>query len=615
MSTLSLSSETTISTSLDKHLSVGEPLDSPINLDHLEIPNVEISSGFSSSGNGDEAHASPPLTPGTVAEREREVEESLVAGQLEFGDNTSFNVSSIFSNPSMRVDVNKNWVDLSVGGYRCDIPNPDDRIWNMPKYGMHGIPLIHFDYGLRLPLHPFFLCMFEAVGCGIAQMTPNIVAQISGFIARCAEVDRLPSLNLFFSIYNIHYAQGQVYFYKRAGVRLVNVKSSNHGWHGKWLFWYGKDLEFMPSCRAVPKDTTDLLNNLSKYDATFLEAFLGTWSPYNWSQLKDESFLGGHNLSGRSLRQVLDEGLKDEIDKASMLIAKRPRSQLPRGDVELVPGGSVNAASGSVPIAGNTEDVVLSRGEDIELITRERKKSRVKVTNDDSERVAARRGQEPAKSGAARSLTITGLRGGDRPPVFQPDVAVDSARFEVQPFESWTVGSHVPLRVFGAFDLPQDFSSYVDRAHGDVADRCLTRAERFLADMTHIVREYRADVDGQWRAESIREMTTLKEQRVAAERRAKEAEKRVGDLTLELEKLKVEAEGASQSVDKLSDELRKAKELNADRQRESDRVGLELDRCRSDKDTLANEVSLLKAEVAKGVEEIANGLEAGYGHC
>ncbi|KAK1389444.1 hypothetical protein POM88_017622 [Heracleum sosnowskyi] len=54
--------------------------------------------------------------------------------------------------------------------------------------------------------------------------------------------------------------------------------------------------------------------------------------------------------------------------------------------------------------------------------------------------------------------------------------AVEPARFEIQPFERWTTGPHVPLRVFEAFELPQDFSSYVDRSRDDVAERCLTRA-------------------------------------------------------------------------------------------------------------------------------------------
>lgn len=38
----------------------------------------------------------------------------------------------------------------------------------IPEFGMQGIPLIMFEYGLRLPMSPFHLAMYETIGCGIA---------------------------------------------------------------------------------------------------------------------------------------------------------------------------------------------------------------------------------------------------------------------------------------------------------------------------------------------------------------------------------------------------------------------------------------------------------------
>lgn len=46
----------------------------------------------------------------------------------------------------------------------------------MPKYGMQGVPLILFDYGHRFSMHQFHLAMYEAIGCGVAQLVPNVVA-------------------------------------------------------------------------------------------------------------------------------------------------------------------------------------------------------------------------------------------------------------------------------------------------------------------------------------------------------------------------------------------------------------------------------------------------------
>lgn len=109
----------------------------------------------------------------------------------------------------MNLDKLKGWVDFT-NGYRRRIPRVEDRVWMMPEYGMHGIPLILFDYGLRLPMHPFQLAMYESIGCGMAQLVPNAVAQVSGFIALCDEKERISSVRLFFSIYGIRYHNGKV---------------------------------------------------------------------------------------------------------------------------------------------------------------------------------------------------------------------------------------------------------------------------------------------------------------------------------------------------------------------------------------------------------------------
>lgn len=91
----------------------------------------------------------------------------------------------------------KSWVDFG-NGYRHRILKANNRVWMIPEYGVHGIPLILFDYGLRLSMHPFYLAMYEAIGCGVAQLVPNVVAQVSRFIALCDEKDRIPSIRLFF---------------------------------------------------------------------------------------------------------------------------------------------------------------------------------------------------------------------------------------------------------------------------------------------------------------------------------------------------------------------------------------------------------------------------------
>lgn len=52
--------------------------------------------------------------------------------------------------------------------YRYRNPKVGDWVLMIPEYGMHGVPLILFEYGLWLLMHPFQLAMYEAIGSGVA---------------------------------------------------------------------------------------------------------------------------------------------------------------------------------------------------------------------------------------------------------------------------------------------------------------------------------------------------------------------------------------------------------------------------------------------------------------
>lgn len=242
----------------------------------------------------EKTRVSPPFSPRTIADRQKIVDDALVAGSAELRDKPNLNYASIFVDRPLNVDVGA-WVDLK-NDHRCKVPLAKDRIWEMPEYGMQGIPMVHFELGLRLPMHPFHLAIFEAVGCGISQLTPNSMAQVSGFIARCAEMGYVPSIRLFLSIFGIKYSRGQVYFDKLTGrSKIVDVRSSNSGWHGKWMYYYGPDLEFIPPCQKVSQKTIDYLTSMVKYDSIFLDRFQGDSPLYTHVQLKDSIFLENHN--------------------------------------------------------------------------------------------------------------------------------------------------------------------------------------------------------------------------------------------------------------------------------------------------------------------------------
>lgn len=142
---------------------------------------------------------------------------------------------------------------------------------------------------------------------------------------------------------------------------------------------------------------------------------------------------------------------------------------------------------------------------------------------------------------------------------------------EVSPDQRWTAGSRAPVQVFYVFDLTQDLTAYVNKSRVEVAECCLTRGGRvsclfflllsllsfppflssgfdivvcffvlqFLSNLIHIVNDYKADVDHQWRDRSIQELADAKEGKLDAERRAVESEKREVEVTKKsfLEKL------------------------------------------------------------------------------
>lgn len=255
VSVSSSSSRTILDRRPDKRILLEDDAEPSINLNNLEIPNLDSCNSFDFMNEDlleDEKGVqpvSPPLSPRTVEIREAVVRESFNLGQEEFPEGCNLDYISHYTNHSVNWIKVRSWVDFG-NGYRHRVPGAGDRVWMMPEYGMQGIPLILFEYGLRLSMHPFHLAMYEAIGCGVAQLVPNSVAQVSGFISLCHEKNQVPSIRLFFSIYGVRYYKGHVFFDTRSKrPKIVSVLSSNSGYHPKWLYFHGKDLEFVKPCR------------------------------------------------------------------------------------------------------------------------------------------------------------------------------------------------------------------------------------------------------------------------------------------------------------------------------------------------------------------------------
>lgn len=112
----------------------------------------------------------------------------------------------------------------------------------------------------------------------------------------CAEKNKVPSLKILLSIYGVQYLSGQVYVDTRTGQsKIVSVKSSNSGYHPRWVYFYGPDLESVRPCRAINKASIDYLNNLEKYDNVYLDSFQGREPVYGHLKSKNEDFFTGHS--------------------------------------------------------------------------------------------------------------------------------------------------------------------------------------------------------------------------------------------------------------------------------------------------------------------------------
>lgn len=72
------------------------------------------------------------------------------------------------------------------------------------------------------------------LGCGVAQLAPNVVTQISGVIVRCHELEKVPTVDLLLPIFRVKNVGSQLYLNKKPNrVRLVDVRPSHTGWHEK----------------------------------------------------------------------------------------------------------------------------------------------------------------------------------------------------------------------------------------------------------------------------------------------------------------------------------------------------------------------------------------------
>lgn len=222
-----------------------------------------------------------------------------------FRSKPSFNQRSIITADSPEFAALQEYCGTD-GVYSLHLPGERDRIWHMPQKGWQAIPLLFFELGFRLPMHPLFSALLELLGCGVAQLAPNAVVQVCGVIAQSFEKKKVPTVDLLLSIYRVKYAGGQFYLDKKLGrVRLVDVRSSNTGWHGKWAYYAGGELGLVSPWSDISKDWLHELNHLPGLPEAVLTSFLERKKMFSSEEFTKNDFLISHCCKKLCLLDVL----------------------------------------------------------------------------------------------------------------------------------------------------------------------------------------------------------------------------------------------------------------------------------------------------------------------
>ncbi|KAL8125920.1 hypothetical protein AgCh_013286 [Apium graveolens] len=184
---------------------------------------------------------------------------------LKFESNKFFNCSSEYSEKSIDHDQISKYCSF-YDSFAVFSPSVTDRMWTPFHPSRHVIPDIYFEDGFGLPMHPFYLFVFEALECGLSQLVPNVVLQINGLIARCHEHGWFPTIDLLFSIFRVKSTGTQLYLdKKRFVVNLLKSPAQTLSGLVNGLV-LGSDL-FRLSRRFLTKPTEEFLARLVKSKA------------------------------------------------------------------------------------------------------------------------------------------------------------------------------------------------------------------------------------------------------------------------------------------------------------------------------------------------------------
>ncbi|EXB62863.1 hypothetical protein L484_008713 [Morus notabilis] len=143
-------------------------------------------------------------------------------------------------------------------GVRLRIPSVGD-LPSCPKPGEIGLYTVAFEYGLRLPFHPFIRTVLAHFDLAPTQLSPNVWRHMAGAIILwriCSEEKDHITLDEFNFCYMLRYRPKTKFWFLYPRDNRVLVldcpKFLAKGWQERFFFARGTDWEFSPKERTLP---------------------------------------------------------------------------------------------------------------------------------------------------------------------------------------------------------------------------------------------------------------------------------------------------------------------------------------------------------------------------
>ena len=117
---------------------------------------------------------------------------------------------------------------------------------------MGRYPSEHFKAGLQLPMQRFFHTLLVSMRVALGKLGPNSIQKICAFIAMCTKLGLEPALSYFWSLHRLegsrdYYPLQELHWVgKYLRGTLVEVATTNKGWHEEFAMFGGGDLGYLP---------------------------------------------------------------------------------------------------------------------------------------------------------------------------------------------------------------------------------------------------------------------------------------------------------------------------------------------------------------------------------